>query len=673
LVKPLRVFIIATLLLAGRLSGQMNPPDLRCIEVLANGDVKLTWIPPADPSNLFFAYEIWYAPITGSTYTPLPSPPTQLSNNSYVHVGGNAGYYYVFIRFGPGGNSSTLHSDTLRTIFLNILTMPGAADIKLIYNDTKRPRQTTATTYTLFKEFPSGTWNTLATTPLNSFADTIAVCSASINYQVKILDQSGCFSISNLQGGKYSDQKSPNIPYIDSVSVLPNGQSVIAWRVPYDKDIKYYEIQYGTNSQGGSPIDTVKGRLSTFYTYTNTIATQTTVILAPKAIDSCGNGSVVDYNGSTIFLKARYFRCDYSTELTWSAYSLRPGEVREYQVMYSVNGGAYKQVGSTTSTTFLHVNADPGKNLSYFIRMISTVAKVTSSSNRIGFFSSQVGAPDFVYVACVSVTGPSEAQVTILLDTGHESNGVDLYRSEDGATFSFLRTLAVPPGNPLIYATDEGLNTAQRRYYYKAVIRDSCGNARTVSNIVPTILLRVTNDAASGFVRHLNWTPAEGFAAGVSGYYIFRFINDNYNVSYLAAVSSGNTAYADNLENVATEGASVRYMVQAVESLSNPHGYRGYCNSNIVTVYTEDAIFIPNAFTPNGENPLWKPVTHFVDLEEYRILVYDRWGKKVFETRNQQDAWSGEGCSPDIYNYIVTYRNAAGEYKQKTGNILLLE
>jgi len=54
--------------------------------------------------------------------------------------------------------------------------------------------------------------------------------------------------------------------------------------------------------------------------------------------------------------------------------------------------------------------------------------------------------------------------------------------------------------------------------------------------------------------------------------------------------------------------------------------------------------YIPNSFTPNedGFNPVFIPViTDGLDLNEYELIIYNRWGEKVFETNDVSTGWDG--------------------------------
>ncbi len=69
------------------------------------------------------------------------------------------------------------------------------------------------------------------------------------------------------------------------------------------------------------------------------------------------------------------------------------------------------------------------------------------------------------------------------------------------------------------------------------------------------------------------------------------------------------------------------------------------------------SMYIPNAFTPDGRNPVFKPKFTSIDIQSYIFRIYDRWGNKVFETTNPDIGWDGtqKGKLADqgIYVYII--------------------
>jgi gliding motility-associated-like protein len=66
---------------------------------------------------------------------------------------------------------------------------------------------------------------------------------------------------------------------------------------------------------------------------------------------------------------------------------------------------------------------------------------------------------------------------------------------------------------------------------------------------------------------------------------------------------------------------------------------------------------LPNAFTPNGDglNDIFKPVSK-CNFEEYSMLIANRWGQVVFETKDPEQGWNGEGALPGVYVLKIYYR-----------------
>ena len=654
---------------------QVNSPDLRCLKVTTTGDVVLNWAIPADPNNQFNCYLIYSATFKSGPYFPVDSIYTY-SANSYTHVGANANaqskYYFMLTRYSNAGLKESAHKDTLRSIWMNLVYISGAKDLKIQYNDLRQPKLTTSGTFTISKEYPAGTWSPLRVLAESNYADTISVCSATLNYRVTMSDFLGCVSESNLTGGFYGDTKSPEEPIIDSISVLPNGNTVLAWKIPIDKDIVKYEIQVRTVAGTNSVLDAVIGRNNTVYTYSSSAATLTNTSIYVGAIDSCKRGSTLNYSLTTIFLSTKYFSCDYKTELTWNPYLSMPLGLKEYQVFYSVNGSSFTKIATTTLTAFTHTQVVPGKNLTYFIRAVNTDKSITSSSNRASFLSYLVNTPNYLYIPSVSVIDKTTVQVKILIDTSKESLGIDILRSEDGSTFKPISFIPYG-GSPNLSFNDENIEPLKKNYYYKVQLRDSCGNSRIISNTCKTILLKVENNADQLFTKYLKWNEYEGFAAGVSNYKVYRVINDVIEPTALATLNYSITNYKDNVESISNRGSKIEYFIEAVESFTgNPFGIAEISYSNLADIYMEGNIFIPTAFAPNGVNTKWLPITNFVDKSEYLVRVFDRWGKQIFTTHLDTEAWDGGDFPNDVYVYLISYKNSRGEYKEAKGTVMLI-
>ncbi|MBK7943160.1 MAG: gliding motility-associated C-terminal domain-containing protein [Flavobacteriales bacterium] len=79
----------------------------------------------------------------------------------------------------------------------------------------------------------------------------------------------------------------------------------------------------------------------------------------------------------------------------------------------------------------------------------------------------------------------------------------------------------------------------------------------------------------------------------------------------------------------------------------------------VVPVYVP-AIYIPNAFTPDGNNlnELFQPVLADMVPEEHTFEVYDRWGQLIFKTNDIEQGWDGraQGGGEILPTGVYTWR-----------------
>jgi len=88
------------------------------------------------------------------------------------------------------------------------------------------------------------------------------------------------------------------------------------------------------------------------------------------------------------------------------------------------------------------------------------------------------------------------------------------------------------------------------------------------------------------------------------------------------------------------------------------------------------SIYVPNAFTPNQDGKNEKLYVRANNITDLYFVLYDRWGEKVFETRNVQLGWDGkfEGreVDPDVYVYYLEVTCLGGLQYFEEGNITVI-
>jgi len=69
----------------------------------------------------------------------------------------------------------------------------------------------------------------------------------------------------------------------------------------------------------------------------------------------------------------------------------------------------------------------------------------------------------------------------------------------------------------------------------------------------------------------------------------------------------------------------------------------GICKATDSLLVTAEcsSIYVPSAFTPNGDglNDIFNAIG--MDLKEFRLLIYNRWGEKIFQTQEIENGWDG--------------------------------
>jgi gliding motility-associated-like protein len=101
-----------------------------------------------------------------------------------------------------------------------------------------------------------------------------------------------------------------------------------------------------------------------------------------------------------------------------------------------------------------------------------------------------------------------------------------------------------------------------------------------------------------------------------------------------------------------------------------------------VKVYSPECrdpyIYIPNAFSPNGDSHNDKLYVRGDNLtQQFYFAVYNRWGEVVFETDNQAFGWDGSHkrapVCPDVYGYYLRATCKNGEPIFIKGNVTVLK
>jgi len=185
----------------------------------------------------------------------------------------------------------------------------------------------------------------------------------------------------------------------------------------------------------------------------------------------------------------------------------------------------------------------------------------------------------------------------------------------------------------------------------------------------------VLNASSVGLEAFLSWNPYEKYEAGVKNYRIYRDI-DHTGFQPIGG-ESPDTTYMDDLDfhSSVEKDDEICYFVEAQENEGGLRGNQGFSRSNVACITIVPEIFMANAIIPNAMPPnnQIKPELTF-DSPQYLYQVFDRWGNKIFETRDMKTAWDGrinEGkfVTEGAYAYYIKLTTSNGIEVEKTGVI----
>ena len=151
----------------------------------------------------------------------------------------------------------------------------------------------------------------------------------------------------------------------------------------------------------------------------------------------------------------------------------------------------------------------------------------------------------------------------------------------------------------------------------------------------------------------VSWTnPYDTCSQDIVKYYIyFSPLSNSKPVLLDSLLQRDDTVYI-HIQHNTVVGC---YAVVAVDSAGNRSAM-----SNIACVDNICGYRLPNVFTPNGDghNDYFTPFPDFSSVEKINFVIFDRWGKKVFETHDPDINWDGKDktsnqpCSDGTYYYI---------------------
>lgn len=472
-------------------------------------------------------------------------------------------------------------------------------------------------------------------------------------------------------------------PIVESVSIMnETGDVQINWIKSPDPLTEGYIIyQYIGDFQGINTIQIdVVDEETTGYIVTGTETGNQAIayVIAAYRVDEGDTiRSALTDPHRTMYASVNWDPCLVENTIEWTPYEGWEDELQAYQVLWYLRGQT-----DTTSGSFLNPLISSDKHLSppfnqevcYLVRA-SREGGHESLSNRVCILTSVKVPPAWINATGSFVNGENHAELVFHPDPNTQTEDYLLYRSEvaDGPFEQASVLSQFPPD--VIHYTDEDV-FADRIHYYKLVALNECDLEGTESNLTSNLLLESGEERG---IVSLNWNPYKTWIGGIGRFEVYRVV-DNQLPQLVATLPESQTSFSEDLNDFTQAELSgiFCFFVRAFEGSANPYGFSGESRSNLTCVTLEPEIFIPDAFTPDGDgrNDYFKVFFTFIPAG-YHMIVYDRWRNPVFESRDPQRHWdgtlsNGRKAPEGIYTYLLLVETQGGRKVRKTGQLALI-
>ncbi|WP_288425390.1 gliding motility-associated C-terminal domain-containing protein [uncultured Spirosoma sp.] len=264
-------------------------------------------------------------------------------------------------------------------------------------------------------------------------------------------------------------------------------------------------------------------------------------------------------------------------------------------------------------------------------------------------------APDSFTNVLVSIEDDKPRLIAALPTASATTSYTMIVSRSNGGAFQQIGALT---GNSFV---DEAADPNAGSYCYQVAYQNTCGQVSAPSPTVCTVWL--SSKAAGG----IDWTRDSPFSTGEVDNYTVEVINpDNGTKQEIPAGTS--IRYEPDPNDPVT--SVQRYRIIAVSA----QGVVSY--SNFYKLVRQTPLFVPDAFSPNGDQANDVFLVKGATSDQFRLTVYSRWGQAVFSSTSISQGWDGTiNGQPAIegqYMYRIEVEDPDGNKTVRTGAVLLL-
>lgn len=383
-------------------------------------------------------------------------------------------------------------------------------------------------------------------------------------------------------------------------------------------------------------------------------------ITAPSTTSLCSGGSVVLTASSN---EGNYLWSNGATTNTVSASSA------------SITVTTTNVCGSAQATQTLNVIPSPTVTVTPSSSVLCPGSTATLTANSNGnSYSWSTG--DLTSVILVNTTGVKTVTVTNACGTATASANISSISfpslvltssssticPNETATLTVTGGVPLTSGSPVLYSWSNSSSTDS--------VVTTTGGIVTVSN---TNVCGVNTQTINVVVVNLNASVSASPSSGVAPLVVGLINNSVGANTYTWDLGNGSTATTSSVSSQTYNNAGT-YTVYLTAS-------NGTCSDNdyvVITVLNEGpTLYVPNAFTPNGDSINDVFLVGATNIKEFNIMIFDRWGLKMFESSDILKGWDGKVNGKEVadgtYFHLIIAKDIDNKEIRKQGTITLFK
>lgn len=370
-----------------------------------------------------------------------------------------------------------------------------------------------------------------------------------------------------------------------------------------------------------------------------------------------------------------FFREDGSIRLSWKAFE--KNRFFGYVLLYRQDpNGKLKlldTIWSNAAGEFRDIPPQNPKamNYQYFMVGYNICGKAYDAGMRVHTVREFNSPIDSTYMHYATVEDNSFVKINWFKSREEDFGSYDIFRADNigGKSTGYRKIATIENINDTTYS-DKKVDVSSESYCYRIGVNDKCGHVSRPSNEACNIVLE---GEAGHLYFDLKWGPYRTWEGGVRNYELERRV-DTGEMRKLANTNLLRVYRDDELD---LWWGAYYYVIRAFEGISDSGtGFGASSLSNSIRLIQPPLVFVPNAFSPNTDtyNDVWGVSHAFV--KEFRMMVYNRWGEKVWDNDFKGNQWDGtirgQAAGNDVYIWIVTYRGWDNRFHTQKGTVTVM-